>query len=173
VLQLLINVIEAIEYLLSDAVRFSFKRHPKYTTKIEQYITRYCHLQLLKGNFEKGFKIADSLNAPHLFKDVSTWAKYNKQFVMSDLARTKADTLTDKATTWDKQIIGVSAIQDYMEALEISYTEGEVLSPQDAIRLGLWFENQSKFDEALHLYYSYEMLYELKRLKDILAIVNT
>lgn len=59
-----------------------------------------------------------------------------------------------------------------MEGLEHAFSEGEVLSSQDSIRLGLWFENQGKMTEALDLYYKYEMPYELKRLKELLNILR-
>ncbi len=102
---------------------------------------------------------------------MATWSKYQKQFVVAEIAKSKAELSSSSEnsfwTSLDKQIIGISVIKEYMEALEASYQEGDVLSTQDSIRLGLWLESQGRLEEALELYYKYEMQYELKRLQNI------
>ena len=64
-----------------------------------------------------------------------------------------------------KKVIGADQIESYMNALEESYKDGEKLEEKDSIRLGLWLEDQARYDEALKFYLENGMSTDYTRLQ--------
>lgn len=108
-----------------------------------------------------------------MFQDLTTWAKYLQEFVIADVARAKSISLDPIScdSQWDKQVIGVQAIQEYFAALVEADEQGETLVKEDVIRLGLWYESEGEYKKALDFYSKYYMQQELARLKELLAIL--
>lgn len=136
-----------------------FEKFPKYFPIIIQLFVRYAYILIRSHKFEEAFYISSIVDSTQLFKDLSLWGRTNNQFALVELIQ--KNIIKENI---QPEVIGISAIKEYMNTLKTAYNEGDVLSNQDAVRLGLWLESQGKLKDAQDLYYKYEMYYELNRL---------